>query len=400
MRILVLNADYPRFLGRLYGDNPGLANASFADQLAVRNDSLFGVADFYSRNFRAHGHDAWEIHLNNPWLQAAWARDHGITAAPPPDVGQVSSQFGFLERGFAGAKSLLRPLLRPLRSRYASRGGLTGEEKRIFLAQVEHYRPDIILNQEMSYVRDGVLRDLRRKGILIVGQIASALPQGECFDSYDLVISSLPNFVEWFRARGVRAELNRLAFEPSVLDMLGPAPNRDVDVSFIGSLSPDHGERIALLEMISAHVKLQLWGNGIERLPKSSSLWRCYRGEAWGRDMYEALRRSRITINHHIDLSEGYANNMRLYEATGAGTLMLVDQKRNLREIFEPGEEVMAYTSPQDCIQTIDRLLRDEPMRARIAANGQARTLAEHNYFRRTGEIISLTERLKHESGN
>ena len=78
MRILVLNADYPRFLDWFYRRQPGLENAAYAAQMAARNASLFGVANFYSRNFIALGHPAAEIHVNNPWLQAAWAREHGM----------------------------------------------------------------------------------------------------------------------------------------------------------------------------------------------------------------------------------------------------------------------------------------------------------------------------------
>jgi len=78
MRILVLNADYPRFLGWFYRRQPGLENTSYAAQMAARNASLFGVADFYSRNFAILGHQAAEIHVNNPWLQSAWAHTrHG-----------------------------------------------------------------------------------------------------------------------------------------------------------------------------------------------------------------------------------------------------------------------------------------------------------------------------------
>ena len=84
MRVAILNRDYPGFLRELYLSRPGLEDASYAEQLAVRNESLFGVADFYSRNFIAHGHQAMEIHLNNPWLQHAWAREHGLVLEPPP----------------------------------------------------------------------------------------------------------------------------------------------------------------------------------------------------------------------------------------------------------------------------------------------------------------------------
>src|SRR5664279_5552176 len=83
MRILVLNADYLRFQSWLYRRQPGLENASYAIQMAARNASLFGLANFYSKNFAALDHPAAEIHVNNPWLQAAWAREHGMAYEPP-----------------------------------------------------------------------------------------------------------------------------------------------------------------------------------------------------------------------------------------------------------------------------------------------------------------------------
>src|ERR1700719_1077696 len=100
MRILVLNADYPRFLAWFYRRQPGLENASYAAQMAARNASLFGVADFYSRNFAALGHLAADIHVNNPWLQMAWAREHGMAAGPPEPAGAIERKEapGWLQR--------------------------------------------------------------------------------------------------------------------------------------------------------------------------------------------------------------------------------------------------------------------------------------------------------------
>src|SRR5438445_11357119 len=114
MRILVLNADYPRFLAWFYRRQPGLENTSYATQMAARNASLFGVADFYSRNFRALGHQAAEIHVNNPWLQSAWAREHGIKVEPLPPPGSIAAQRlpGWLQRMATPFKPLLRPLAR------------------------------------------------------------------------------------------------------------------------------------------------------------------------------------------------------------------------------------------------------------------------------------------------
>ena len=382
MRILVLNADYDRFLRDLYAGTPGLAEASFETQMRARNKTLFGVADFYSCNFRRHGHEAREIHVNNDIMQARWAREHGMGVAPAASKTDLRHL----------VKDMLRPVFGPLKRRFFP-SGIKPYQARILRAQIEEFDPDLILNQEMGFVRSGFLRSVKRSGRLIVGQIAAALPEGEDFSVYDLVITSLPNFVQWFQARGVNAQLNRLAFDVSVHEQIS-ASARDIDLSFVGSLSPEHGDRISLLEKLAQSLPLKVWGSGIERLPSSSPLHKVYQGEAWGRTMYQVLSRSRITLNHHIDLAGSYANNMRLYEATGAGALLLTDSKKNLGEIFVPGREVAAYDNADDCIARIRHFLSHEEERAAIAAAGQARTLREHNYFIRTGEILELAAQL------
>jgi hypothetical protein len=436
MRFLIISADYPKFLAEHYLLQPGLHQASYAEQSAARNASLFGVADFYSRNFKAHGHDAIEVHVNNPWLQYAWARENGLRGLAPPSPRLFALRNGFVVRrpSDAGAgpdtratesaseavwreqylrevsplrallRPYLRPVLKPVWSLLSRAGGLVRAVRRyvkrnwelkVLRAQIDAFQPDVILNQELCYLPgDSFARRADRKYSLM-GQIASSLPQDDTFENYDLIISSLPNQVAWFRDRGVRSELNRLAFEPSALDRLGPQPARDIDLSFVGSLSPDHVSRIAFLEYIATRTPLKVWGNGIERLPKSSPLHAVYQGEAWGKDMYDVIRRSKITLNFHIDLAEGWANNMRLYEATGMGALLLTDWKKNLHEMFVPGEHVAAYRDAEDCVRQVHALLADDETRERIAAAGQQHAIREQNYFRRVGEIAGLAAKLR-----
>jgi spore maturation protein CgeB len=110
--------------------------------------------------------------------------------------------------------------------------------------------------------------------------------------------------------------------------------------------------------------------------------------------MYEVLRHSRIAINNHLDLVGRWANNMRLYEATGMGAMLLTDAKENLAEIFQPGSEVATYTDIADCIVQIRRYLSDEPARAAIAAAGQRKAIEVQNYAGRTAEIAALARQL------
>jgi spore maturation protein CgeB len=390
MKILILNRDYPRFLVDLYASRPALCTASYAVQLAARNATLFGVADFYSRGFAAAGHSASEIHVNNPWLQSAWAREHGLNGsneAPPPSAGRDRPSVLSLAVGAARRRFL------PIARRFMPRQ-LRRDEERILAAQIESLRPDVVLNQEMSYVRSSRLARIVPRTTKIVGQIASALPMGESYDRYDLVISSLPNLVEYFQARGVRSAHSALAFDARVLEQIELPATRDIPVSFVGSLSADHRGRLSLLETLAERIPLMVWGNGAAELPMSSPIRACFQGEAWGVDMYRVLSRSRITINHHIDLAAGFCNNMRLYEATGCGALMIVDKGRNLAELFAPEREVVTYVSNDECVAAVERMLSDDAARTDIAAAGQRRTLSEHSYTQRTASLLSLFSNL------
>ena len=386
MRIAVITTSYPAFLSELYLNTPGLERKSYSEQLEARNESLFGFADFYSRGFRANGHQAVEFHLNNSRLQAAWAREQGLSVQVPE--GDLYAR----PRGASLPRRLLAPLkpaLRPIVRRFWP-PRLPDWQVKILRAQIEAFKPGILYNQEPAVIRSPLLRSFRAPGRWIVGQIASALPAGEDFSAYDLMVSSLPNFVAQFRARNVPAVCNRLAFEPTVLERVGHSKERDIPISFVGNLSLDHPGRLALLEKIAERLPLQMWGSGIEQLSPSSPLRKCHQGEAWGRAMYEIMARSKLTLNFHASFSGHHANNLRLYEATGMGALLLNDRKRDLAEIFTPGDEVVAYDTPEDCAGRAEALLRNDSERIRIASAGQRRTLQAHNYVSRTQELIEV----------
>jgi hypothetical protein len=164
----------------------------------------------------------------------------------------------------------------------------------------------------------------------------------------------------------------------------------DIDVSFVGSVSVDHLQRIALLEAVAERYELKLWGNRPQALPASSPLHACFQGEVWGTEMYEVLRRSRVNLNSHIDLAGKEAGNMRLFEATGVGAFLLTDFKDNLNTLFAPEREVASWRGIDDCLTAIGRYIADEGARTEIARAGQARTLAQHTYSHRIQEILGF----------
>jgi spore maturation protein CgeB len=273
---------------------------------------------------------------------------------------------------------------------------LEARGEKILLAQIEDFRPDLVLNQDVFHVDVGLMRRIRGLGHpILIGQVGIAPSRGEDWGVYDLMISQLPTVVRSFRAMGVHAEVCHLAFEPAILDALPATPAADIDVSFVGTVSVDHQQRIALLEAVAERYDLKLWGNRPRFLPRSSPLHRCFQSEVWGMDMYRVLQRSRITLNSHIDMAGPEAGNMRLFEATGVGAFLLTDFKDNLDTLFVPDREVAVWRSIDDCLKVIGRSIGDDNGRAAVARAGQARTMAEHTYRHRTSQILGFVEAMR-----
>jgi spore maturation protein CgeB len=147
---------------------------------------------------------------------------------------------------------------------------------------------------------------------------------------------------------------------------------------------------VPLLERLCRESPIRIFGYGIEDVPPASPIHERYEKEVWGLDMYRVLARSKITLNRHIAVAENYANNMRLYEATGMGAMLLTDMKDNLKDMFEPGREVETYSDADEAIAKINGLLRDPKRRADIAAAGRARTLRDHTYQMRMHELRDI----------
>jgi hypothetical protein len=391
-RFLILNTDYPEFLNWLYAQHPGLEQQPYDEQMEVRNGTLFSTADFYSSNLRKLGHEAYDIHADNEFMQKAWANEQGIKADEVTSLQR--QQYRVLQKviGLAGRTPLrhLGPLLHPVLRL------LNADQKwfySILAAQIKHYEPDVLLNLNMHRISTKFLREMKPYFRLLLGEhAATRLSEMEDLSCYDLVISSFPPTIEYLRQRGIRAELNRLGFEPSVLSHL-KGSDRTLGVSFIGSFYSVHSSREALLNVVCARFpETRIWGPNIDHLPSASPIRKCYQGQAWGRQMFQILSESKITLNHHGDVAP-YANNMRLFEATGMGTLLITDWKLNLTEMFEPGREVVTYHTFEECAERIVYYLEHEKERDEIAKAGQQRTLREHTYYHRVQELVDLVRK-------
>jgi hypothetical protein len=276
-----------------------------------------------------------------------------------------------------------------------------GALRRILDAQIEEVDPDVVFVQDVSHVERLRPSALDGRGRYLVAHVGSQLPSLDVLRRYDLVATLVPPLVRHLHALGIDAEYLGAAFDEAVLSRLraagvtaDPDAGRRHAVSFVGTIHSDRVHRggVELLERLSSEVNLELWGPVGAKLPQSSPIRSRYRGQAWGMDMYRVLAQSRIAVNRHGDFASGYAANMRMFEATGVGALLVTESATNLPDFFEPGREVVAYDGVDDLVEKIRHFVKHDEERREIAAAGQRRTLSEHTYGRRIRQLTRILE--------
>jgi hypothetical protein len=366
LRFLIVDAYYPRFLDDFYAKHPQTVEAGYDEVHAALMAECFGTSDFYSRNLRALGNDAREIVANDPILQAKWAAEHGKPIRRSR-VRTIAGKVPYLRR-LAGSELWLESLL---------------------LSQIEEERPDVLYIQDLTLCEPRFIEQVRPFVKIIVGQIACPLPADRFLHGFDVILTSFPHFQQRFRARGIASEYFRTGFEASLLERL-ERTRATRDVVFVGGMTHLHLGGNALLERVADRLELHVWGYGMSGISADSPLRRHYHGEAWGLEMYRVLSNSKIAINRHVDVAENYANNMRLFEATGVGTLLMTDEKENLGELFEVGKEIVTYSDADDLVDKVRYYLEHDEERERIAQAGQARTLRDHTYLNRMRELEQI----------
>ena len=354
MRILIVDTFYGPYLERLYAGG-SLALQTWAQQHKAHFAGGFGTGDAYSHGLGLLGVEAIEIVANSPVLQQAWAREH------QPALLQVPT----------GMQQLLA----------------------ILEAQIRWWKTTVLYVQDINWLPAAFLQHVKPLAEMVVGQNACPLSPGLDLSPYNLLLTSLPHYVGRFRNQGVQAAYFPIGFDQRLLQRHhthGPRPHA---LTFVGGLGGHHSQGTQMLEGIAQQLPLQVWGYGGQQLPTDSILGQRWRGEAWADDMYGLLASSQITLNRHIDIAEGYANNMRLYEATGMGACLLTDAKANLPYLFEPDQEVVTYSSPAEAVSKLKQLLAQPDAASAIAARGQARTLKHHTYSQRMAELVALLQR-------
>lgn len=360
MRLFQNSGVYPAYLARL--DRLAAGIRTFAGRKAIFLADRYGAAHFLQPVLEDDP-SAFFTNADDPTLQALWAREHGL----------------------------------PRRS--------SADE--ILLAQIEEHRTEVFYNIDPTRTSPDFITRLpgcvRRK----VAWRAAPSP-GADLRGYDLVVCNFASILERYAEAGWKVAYFAPAHDPA-MDRYAAAGDRPVDVVFVGGYTRHHKARAALLESIAAlagrySIVMHLNNSRLTRLAESplgrlgplrshrrpSAVRQVARDPAFGVDMYAALAQAKIVVNAAIDMAGPDRGNMRCFEATGCGCLLLSDEGVYPAGMT-PGETMVTYAAPADAVAQLVRLLADEPARRGIAAAGRRMVAERYSKARQWERFVELS---------
>ena len=398
MKLLRITSLYPTYIREFYRKNHGLSGKSYEEQKKSLDFDAFGWSDYWMHALSPLGYEVREIILNIEPLQQAWARENDL---PDPTSMKLEE---------------------------------------IAFTQARRFEPEILWFEDSS---EDLLKRIRSEipSIrLVLGWAGSAIPRTDIWRRMDLVLSCAQESVEVLKKAGYPTVQLHHGFDPRINGRLTERPKK-MDLSFVGQLMREEGFhrfREQMLETIASKIDIDIFSpstdfgwkdNGMAilkagcyevarmiksvgiptstikalpilgkaaqwpsrpALPANRKLKPFMKPPVFGLDMFQVLRDSKATLNIHADSSPVFASNMRLFEATGVGTCLITDWKRNLHRLFEPDKEIVVYKSAEELVDKAKWLLNHHRECEEIASAGKKRTMKDHTYAQRAEQLNVL----------
>lgn len=371
MKILLIDSFYSKALEKFRHDE-SFQNSKYELKLQSILNSGFGSTSALSFEFANLGWEAFPVIANSYELQNSWR----LSAGKP-----VATNFGWG----------IGPHIARTEFAFPYSALLNSLHKTIY-EQIKFVKPDVLLIQDLNLFSKPFLNSIRNYCKLLVGEIASPLPPNRMLSTYDLIISAHPSIVSHVNSLGIDSSFLPLAFDSRVLSST-KSQVKDIDLVFVGSAGR-LWNTFELLKNVKKLVPgLVIYGPMKRDELTDNGLLENYMGEAWGMDMFKILARSKISLNRHGGITGNFAGNMRMYEATGMGSLLLTESSPFLPELFEPESEIATYKNYQNAGEVAAQLLLDPKKLQTISEAGQRKTLSSHTYSHRAKSMTEMFEK-------
>jgi len=293
-------------------------------------------------------------------------------------------------------------------SEHRLRTAASAEE--ILLSQIEEHETEVFYNLDPMRYGSDFIRKLPGCVRTTIAWRAAPSP-GADFGAYDAVVCNFPGILSEYQRRGWRGEYFSPAHDPA-MDAYAANADRQIDVLFIGSYSRHHLKRAKVLDGVASlrnrfHVVFCLDRSRLTRLVESPFLGflpassgrrppdtvAVTEGPVFGRELYAKIASARIVLNSAVDMAGSDRGNMRCFEATGCGALMVSDSG-NYPPGFADMETMMVFGTDDRATAVIEDALQNCERSSQIAVRAHRMVASQYNKDRQWNDFKNLVDRL------
>lgn len=265
-----------------------------------------------------------------------------------------------------------------LQYKWAKENGLkTNSLDEIRLAQIEEFKPDVYYNFSPSYDNKFLEKILNKKDLIKVCWDAVIVQNPPLHENYDLRLTLFEPYVKFWRQHGFSSSLLSPAYPLSWENL--NQDNKDIDILFYGQYndfffsernlilkeiilwSKKKGYNFVLHTQFPEQKKPLINKKGIRDftrwLPVAPAIITGHALEPiYGMNLYESIARSKIVINAFTKFNGHFKDNMRNYESTGCGAV-LIGEDGIYPDHFILGTDLFTYRNSNELIEKIETVL-------------------------------------------
>lgn len=82
--------------------------------------------------------------------------------------------------------------------------------------------------------------------------------------------------------------------------------------------------------------------------------------------------------------------NQRVFDVPACQSVVITDWTHQLEDLMEPGREALAYRDGDEIPELVERAIKDQEFRQKIAEAGYRRVLSQHTYCHRLKKLINV----------
>lgn len=256
-----------------------------------------------------------------------------------------------------------------------------------YLKIAREFNPDIVFSIKGESVLPNYVNKIRKE---VGSKIVLWYPDDPRFftslsrhiaPSYDVIFTCSQRATDLYRSIEIE-KVHRLPFacDPELHVNDFNAHEKTRKALFIGSFSPKRYKLIK--KLISMGTKIDIIGSN---WPPSFFNYVVSKA-ILGQQYVSALQSYSVILNIHQDIL--YGPNMRTFEATGSGALLLSDAVEDINTFFSPNREILLYETAEEAFEKINQTLEGEETNFDMVIKAYKKCHEKYTYDIRVKEVL------------